>query len=36
MRDRETVALQEVNTVTEIVVAFSFALAVLVIFLAVA
>jgi hypothetical protein len=34
MRDRETTVLQEVNIVTEIVVAFSFAIAVLVIILA--
>ena len=36
MRDRETIVLQDLNIVTEIVVAFSFALAVLVIVLAIA
>jgi hypothetical protein len=36
MRDRVTLVLQNVNIVTEIVVAFSFALAVLVIVLAIA
>jgi hypothetical protein len=35
MRDREAMELQEVNIITEIVVAFSFALAILVIILAV-